>query len=105
MSEREAERGPEREPETTAPGEETRFRKGLRYGHRTGLYASLIVAIGALVFLVLLVARNTRTVKLDYVVSSTQARLIWLIIISAIAGWVLGIVTAFLVRRRTRGPR
>ena len=101
MSEREA----EREPETTAPVEESRFHKGLRYGHRTGLYASLVIAIGVLVFLVLLVARNTRTVKLDYVAGSTQARLIWLIIISAIAGWVLGIVTAFLVRRRTRGPR
>jgi uncharacterized integral membrane protein len=43
-------------------------------------------------------------VKLDYVVGDTQARLIWLIIVAAIVGWVLGIVTSFLVRHRTRRP-
>jgi uncharacterized integral membrane protein len=95
----------EREPEDRGPLEETRFRRGVRYGHRTGLYLSLIVAIAVLVFLILLIARNTRQVKLDYVIGSTQARLIWLIVISAIAGWVLGIVTSFLVRHRTRRPR
>jgi uncharacterized integral membrane protein len=96
----------EREPEARAtPEEETRFRRGLRYGHRTGLYVSLVVAIAALVFLILLIARNTRQVKIDYVFGSTQARLIWLIVISAIAGWVLGIVTNILIRRRTRRPR
>ena len=77
------------------PVEETRFRRGLRYGHRTGLYASLVVAIAVLVFLILLIARNTRQVKLDYVFGSTPARLIWL----------LGILTSFLVRHRTRRPR
>jgi uncharacterized integral membrane protein len=85
--------------------EETRLQRSLRYGHRTGLYFSLVVAIAAIVFLILLIARNTRQVKLDYVFGSTQARLIWLIVISAITGWVLGIVTSFLVRRRTRWRR
>jgi uncharacterized integral membrane protein len=95
------------EPEGQArePVEESRFRRGLRYGHRGGLYASLVVAIAVLIFLILLIARNTRQVKLDYVFGSTQARLIWLIVISTIAGWVLGIVTGFLIRHRTRGPR
>jgi uncharacterized integral membrane protein len=88
-----------------AVAEETRYQRGLRYGHRTGLWASLVVAIAVIVFLILLVARNTRQVKLDYVVSSTQTALIWLIIISAICGWVLGIATSFLVRHRTRRPR
>jgi len=64
-----------------------------------------VIAIAAIVFLILLIARNTRQVKVDYVFGSTQARLIWLVIISAITGWVLGIVTAFLVRRRTRWRR
>ena len=96
----------EHEPEVQAvPEEETRFRRNLRYGHRTGLYVAVVVAIAVLVFLILLIARNTRQVKVDYVIDSTQARLIWLIVISAIAGWVLGIVTAFLIRRRTRRAR
>ena len=95
------------EPEKEAPGleAESRLRRGVRYSHRTGLYVSLVVAIATIVFLILLIAQNTRRVKVDYVVSSTQTRLIWLVIISAITGWVLGIVTAFLIRRRTRRRR
>ena len=95
------------EPEQKAPGfePESRLRRGLRYSHRTGLYVSLGIAIATVIFLILLIARNTRQVKVDYVFDSTQARLIWLVIISAITGWVLGIVTSFLVRRRTRWRR
>lgn len=95
------------EPEKEAPilEAETRLRRGIRYSHRTGLYAALVVAIATIVFLILLIAQNTRRVKVDYVLGSTQARLIWLVIISSITGWVLGIVTSFLVRRRTRWRR
>jgi uncharacterized integral membrane protein len=95
-----------RAPEAPTPAAETRLRRGIRYSHRTGLYVALVVAIATIVFLILLIAQNTRRVKVDYVVGNTQARLVWLVIISAITGWVLGIVTAFLIRRRTRwrGP-
>ena len=88
-----------------APEEETRFRRGLRYTHRGGLYASLAVAIAAAVFLILLIVQNTRHVKVGYVFGSTKTPLIWLIIVSAITGWALGLVTSYLVRRRTRRPR
>ncbi|HLB18209.1 MAG TPA: hypothetical protein VK613_03665 [Gaiellaceae bacterium] len=95
------------EPETEAPvlEAESRLRRGIRYSHRTGLYAALVVAIATIVFLILLIARNTRSIKVDYVFGNTQTRLIWLVIVSAITGWVLGIVTAFLIRRRTRWRR
>ena len=96
------------EPEKEAPilEAESRLRRGIRYSHRTGLYASLVVAIATIVLLILLIAQNTRRVKVDYVFGTSQTRLIWLVIVSAITGWVLGIVTAFLIRRRTRwrGP-
>src|SRR5438876_147962 len=94
-------------PETEAPAleAESRLRRGIRYSHRTGLYAALGVAIATVVVLILLIARNTRQVKVDYVFGSSQTRLIWLVIVSAITGWVLGIVTAFLIRRRTRWRR
>ena len=95
------------EPEKEAPGleAESRVRRGIRYSHRTGLYASLVVAIATIVLLILLIAQNTKRVKVDYVFGSSQTRLIWLVIVSAITGWVLGIVTAFLIRRRTRWRR
>ena len=92
------------QPEQTTPAyvPESRLQRGVRYSHRTGLYISLAIALATIVFLILLIARNTRQVKIDYVVGGTQTRLVWLVIISAITGWVLGIVTAFLIRRRTR---
>ncbi len=95
------------EPETEARGleVESRFRRGMRYSHRTGLYVALGIAIATVVILILLIARNTRHVKVDYVFGNSQTRLIWLVIISAITGWVLGIVTSFLIRRRTRWRR
>jgi uncharacterized integral membrane protein len=93
------------EAQQPAIEEETRLQRGLRYGHRTGLYAALVIGIVAAVLLILLIARNTRQVRLDYVFGHTNAGLIWLIVISAIAGWALGIVTAFLIRRRTRWHR
>jgi uncharacterized integral membrane protein len=93
------------EGEGREPLGESRLRRGMRYGHRGGLYAALVVAIAVVVFLILLIARNTRQVRLDYVFGDTSARLIWLVIIAAIAGWVLGLVTSFLVRHRTRPPR
>ena len=89
-------------PEAPTPVAETRFRRGVRYSHRTGLYVSLVVLIATIVFLILLIAQNTRHVKVDYVFGSTRTRLVWLVIISAITGWVLGIATAFLIRRRKR---
>jgi uncharacterized integral membrane protein len=100
---------PEQQSQRPAPSAlaaESRLHRGLRYSHRTGLYIALAVAIATIVYLILLIARNTRQVKLDYVFGSTRAGLVWLIIVSAITGWVLGIVTAFLIRRRTRwrGP-
>jgi uncharacterized integral membrane protein len=96
---------PEPGQETPTLEEESRLKRSLRYGHRTGLYVSLVLGIGAAVLLILLIARNTRQVKVDYVFGDSQARLIWLVVISAIIGWVLGIVTAFLIRRRTRWRR
>ena len=91
--------------ERTPPAEETRFRRGLRHGHRASLYFSVAVVIATVVFLILLIARNTRHVKVDYVFGSSNARVIWLIVISGILGWMCGIATSYLLRRRTRRPR
>ena len=88
-----------------APVEETRLRRGLRYGHRGTLYLSLAVVVATLVYLILLVARNTRQVKVDYVFGTSHARVIWLIIVSGLLGWACGLATSFLLRRRTRRPR
>jgi uncharacterized integral membrane protein len=86
----------------TGPVAETRFQRSLRYGHRTSLYLSVVVAIATVVYLILLISRNTRHVKVDYVFGDANARVVWLIVVSALTGWVLGLATSFLLRRRTR---
>ncbi len=53
--------GQDAQPGSAGPLDETRLRRGLRYGHRGGLYASLVVVIAVAVFLILLIARNTAT--------------------------------------------
>ena len=88
--------------EQRAPAEETRFRRGLRYTHRTWTWVSMVVLVATIVYLVFLIARNTRHVRVDYVFGSADARVVWLIVVSALAGWVLGLATSFLLRRRTR---
>ena len=93
------------EQERATPLEETRFRRGVRYGHRGSLYAALAVAVAAVVYLILLIVENAKPVKVDYVFGSSHTRLIWLIIVSGLVGWAWGIATAYLIRRRTRRPR
>jgi uncharacterized integral membrane protein len=88
--------------EPPAPAEETRFGKGVRRASRAGNALSIVIVIAAIVFLILLIVRNTRRVKVDYVFGDAQARVVWLIIVSALAGWVLGLATSYLVRRRRR---
>jgi uncharacterized integral membrane protein len=108
VSDQEQDERPEDRPEERAEQrheDETRWQRGRRYGHRGRLYLTLALGILAAVLLILLIARNTRQVKVDYVIGHSQAALIWLVVISAITGWVLGIVTAYLVRRRTRWRR
>lgn len=88
--------------EPPPPAEETRFRKGVRHANRAGSIFAVVVMIASVIFLILLIARNTRQVRVDYVFGHAQARVVWLIIISALVGWVLGLATSYLVRRRWR---
>jgi uncharacterized integral membrane protein len=55
--------------------------------------------------LIALVVANTRQVKLDWVVGSSTASLVWIVLFSAVLGWLLGLVSGALFRWRTRAPR
>lgn len=90
----------EKLPPTESRGEQLR-----RHGRRAGLYAWAVLAVAVLVILIVLTAANARSVKLDWVVGSTRASLIWIILAAAVLGWLLGIATSVLVRLRTRRPR
>jgi uncharacterized integral membrane protein len=67
-----------------------------------GLYTWAVLLVALLIVLVALIVANTRTVKLDWVIGSTRASLVWIILVAAILGWLLGIITSVVARHRTR---
>ena len=69
-----------------------------RLGSRQLLFGA--IALAAVVYFILLVVQNRRQVKVDYVFGSGHHRLIWLIVVSGFLGWLLGLATSFLLRRR-----
>ena len=89
-------------PETERPLAETRGERRGRHVRRTRLYTWAFLLVALLVVLVVLIAKNTRSVKLDWAVGSTHASLIWIILASTILGWLLGIATSVIFRHRTR---
>ena len=89
---------PDAEP-GAAEGRADRF---ARQGRRARAYAWVALLVAALVVLVALVVDNTRSVKLSWVFGSGHASLIWIILVAAIVGWIAGIATSILLRRRTR---
>jgi uncharacterized integral membrane protein len=89
--------------ESAAPAE-SRGERVRRHGRRMRLYTWAILAVAVLVVLIVLIAANVRSVKLDWVFGSTDASLIWIILAAAVLGWLLGIATSVLFRFRTRRP-
>jgi uncharacterized integral membrane protein len=98
----------EQQESTEAGGNQTqtesRGQQMLRHGRRARLYTWAILTVAVLVVLIVLIAANVRSVKLDWVVGSTHASLIWIILAAAVLGWLLGIATSVLFRYRTRRP-
>jgi uncharacterized integral membrane protein len=89
----------------TQTPDETRGQKLSRHGHRAFLYLWTLAIVAALIILIALIAANTRRVQVSYVFGDAKTSLIWIIVISALAGWLAGIATAILYRFRTRRGR
>ena len=92
-------------PADSATAVETRGARFRRKAHRTGLYIYAFLAVALLVCLVALTVANTDQVEFSWVVGSSMVSLVWIIIFSAILGWLLGIVTSMVFRWRTRARR
>lgn len=89
---------PQQEPSPPEPSGGTRIaRHGVRYA-----WAAVLV-VAAILFVVLVV-QNTRTVKVGWVFGYSRISLVFLVLFAAVLGWLLGIATSVLVRRRARRP-
>ena len=83
---------------------ESRRQRRSRHGRRVRLYLLAGLSVAALAVLIALIAANTHAVTLDWVVGSTRASLVWVILAATVLGWLLGIAMSVLFRRRTRRP-
>ncbi len=92
-----------RDPEPGLP-RETRREHARRMGSRARLYASLILLAVLVLAIVLLALDNRSDARLSWVVGDTEAPVVWIVLVSAIVGWLAGILTGAIVRRRTRAP-
>jgi uncharacterized integral membrane protein len=89
-------------PTARAPAGEPRGKRFARQARRARLYVSAGAFVALLVLLVLLASENTHPAKVNWVVGSGRASLAWILAAAAVFGWLLGITTAVVVRRRTR---
>ena len=105
MSTRSSEGVPGQVPADSASAGETRGERFRRKAHRSGLYLYAFLTVALLVCLVALAVANTHQVEFSWVVGSATVSLVWIVIFSAILGWLLGIVTSVVFRWRTRARR
>jgi uncharacterized integral membrane protein len=84
---------------------ESRASRLRRHGHHARLYTWAFLLIALLVVAIALIVANTRQVKLSWVVGTSHASLVWIILTTTVLGWLLGIVTSVVFRLRTRRRR
>ena len=65
----------------------------------------MFVLAALVIVLVALAVQNTRPVEVSWVLGTSEVPLIWLIIFSAVLGWLAGIVTGTVIRHSTRRRR
>ena len=85
--------------------EESGRERASRYARHTRLYLWTTLSIVALVAIVVLIAENTRQVKVGWIFGYSHISLVFLVLFAAIWGWLLGLATGILFRRYTRPPR
>lgn len=91
--------------ETSEPSREGASPAPVRQRSRVGLYSRVFVLLALLIVIIALVVANTpRTVELSWVFGSGEVSIVWVIVFSAILGWLIGIVTGAIIRHSTRGP-
>ncbi len=82
-----------RGPDTPPPG--GRIDEG--DARRIGVIGAIVLGV---TLLLVFVVQNSRQVTVSFVFFDARMSLIWVIILSAVTGWIVGFLVARLVRRR-----
>lgn len=76
-----------------APAGESRGDRFRRHRRHARLYAWALLFIALLVVLVGLISANTRKVQVSWVFGDTDVSVAWLVLVTALVAWLLGIAT------------
>ncbi len=87
---------------THGPPPEPRGERLRRHGRRHALYLRAGIIVVLLAVLIALIAANTQSTELNWVIGTSHASLVWIVFTTAVLGWLLGLATGALFRRRTR---
>jgi uncharacterized integral membrane protein len=72
-----------------------------RDARRIGLIGGIVLAVA---LLLIFIVQNSREVTVSFVFFEATMSLIWVIVLSGVAGWVIGVLGTRLVRRRYLRP-
>jgi len=94
-----------REAAATANGAETRSERFHRKALRGRLHGYAIATVALVGVLIALAASNTASVKVNWLIGSSHVSLVWLVLVTAIVGWLLGLLASARFNWKTRAPR
>jgi uncharacterized integral membrane protein len=96
---------PEHQSTAPANGTETRSEPFRRKAPRGRLHGYAVLTIALVAYLIALAASNTAHVKVNWVFGSSQVFLVWLVLFTAVLGWLLGNLASARFHWRTRARR
>ena len=84
---------------------ETRAERLRRYARRAGLHAYAVGVVVLVAVLIALAASNTADVKVNWLFGSAHVSLVWLVLVTAVIAWVLGLLASVRFQWLTRARR
>jgi uncharacterized integral membrane protein len=88
----------------TPSAAETPQQRWRRKAARTRLQATSILGVALLAYLIALAALNTGAVKAHWLFGTSRVALVWIVLIAALLGWALGLLSIAAFHWRTRRP-
>jgi uncharacterized integral membrane protein len=95
----------EAETAATANEAETRAERLRRHARQVGLHAYAVGVVVLVAFLIALAASNTADVKVNWLFGSAHVSLVWLVLVTAVIAWVLGLLASVRFQWLTRARR
>jgi uncharacterized integral membrane protein len=88
-----------------ANGAETRAERFRRIALQARLHAQAVAVVVLVAVLVALAASNTADVKVNWLIGSSRISLVWLVLVTAVIAWVLGLLASVRFQWLTRARR